>query len=408
MNAYHAVERTARDSYGRLIAYLAVRWRDLSAAEDALADAFLAALETWPRIGVPDKPEAWLLTAARRRLIDGARRARVRANAAPMLLAMAKEAQQLASSGIEFPDERLKMLFICAHPDIDPLVRTPLMLQSVLGIDAARIASAFVVKPSTMGQRLSRAKAKLRNEQISFDLPDAGELPQRLDSVLEAIYAAYGSGWEDVAGVDPRRKGLAEEAIYLGRLLVQFMPSEPEVLGLVALMLHCEARRDARRNKSGSYVPLLEQDMSLWSRTMIEEAERCLSKAAQAGRIGRFQLEAAIQSVHSQRAWTGSTEWQEIALLYEGLVRLAPTIGASVGRAAAFAESFGAGKGLELLESIPAEAVKEYQPYWALSAHLFKRLHKSEEARAAYSRAIGLCTDPSIREFLKHQACQVQ
>lgn len=407
MNAHRAIEQTARDSYGRLIAYLAVRWRDLAAAEDALADAFLAAIETWPHIGVPDKPEAWLLTAARRRLIDGARRARVHENAAPTLLAMAEEAQALACSDIEFPDERLKMLFICAHPEIDPVVRTPLMLQTVLGIDAARIASAFVVKPSTMGQRLTRAKAKIRESHINFELPDATELPKRLDAVLEAIYAAYGSGWDDVTGVDPRRKGLAEEAIYMGRVLLQFMPAEPEVLGLLALMLHCEARRDARRNETGSYIPLSEQDISLWSRPMIEEAERCLSKAAQAGRIGRFQLEAAIQSVHAQRAWTGRTEWEEIALLYEGLVRLAPTIGALVGRAAAVAEARSAERGLALLDEIPAEAIKSYQPYWALSAHLFKRMQKYEEARAAYSLAIGLCTDPSIREFLNHQASQV-
>jgi predicted RNA polymerase sigma factor len=200
---------------------------------------------------------------------------------------------------------------------------------------------------------------------------------------------------------------LAEEAIYMGRLLLRFMPAEPEVQGLLALMLHCEARRDARRNATGHYVPLSEQDISLWSRTMIKEAERCLSDAAQASRIGRFQLEAAIQSVHAQRAWTGRTEWEEIALLYEGLVRLAPTIGVLVGRAAAVAEARGVDRGLELLEAIPTDAIKSYQPYWALTAHLFKRMQRYEEARTAYSRAIGLCTDPSIREFLNQQACQI-
>jgi len=405
MDAHNAIEQAARDSYGRLVAYLTVRWRDLAAAEDALADAFLAALEAWPRTGVPNKPEAWLLTAARRRLIDGARRARVQANAAPALLAMAEEARQLASSAeIEFPDERLKMLFICAHPEIDPAVRTPLMLQSVLGIDAARIASAFVVKPSTMGQRLTRAKAKIRGERIRFEVPGADQLPQRLDAVLEAIYAAYGSGWDDVTGVDPRRKGLAEEAICIGRLLARFMPAEPEVQGLLALMLHCEARRDARRNEAGSYVPLSGQDIALWSKAMIGEAERCLHNAAQAGRVGRFQLEAAIQSVHAQRAWTGRIEWEQIALLYEGLVRLAPTVGALVGRAAAVAEVRGADEGLALLREIPAEAVKSYQPYWALAAHLFKRAERAGEARDAYGRAIGLCTDPSVREYLARQA----
>lgn len=360
MDIRQAVEQTARDSYGRLMAYLAVRWRDLGAAEDAIADAFLAALESWPIHGVPDNPEAWLLTAAHRRLVDGLRRTRLQDKVAPALQAMAEEAQRLAASRIEFPDERLKMLFMCAHPDIDPIVRAPLMLQAVLGIDAARIASAFVVKPSTMGQRLTRAKNKIRSENMKLEFPDVEELPQRLDSVLEVIYAAYGRGWdEDVSGVDSHRKGLSEEAIYLGQLLMRFLPAEPEAQGLLALMLYCESRRDARRSKDGHYVPISEQDPSLWSRSMIMEAERCLSSAAQAGKMGRFQLEAAIQSLHVQRAWSGRTEWDKIALLYEGLVRMAPTIGALVGRAASAAEAYGADKGWALLEAIPARKRSE-------------------------------------------------
>lgn len=404
MDALRAIEQAARDSYGRLLAFLAARSRDVAAAEDALADAFRTALVTWPRTGVPDKPEAWLLTAARRRLIDGARRARVQEDALPTLLAVADTAQDLASTGIMFPDERLKLLFICAHPAIDAAARTPLMLQTVLGLDAARIASAFLVRPSAMGQRLARAKTKIRDAGIAFELPEAKELPPRLDAVLAAIYAAYGSGWDDVAGADPRRKGLAVEAIGLARLLLRLMPAEPEAQGLLALMLHCEARRNARRTETGSYVPLSEQDVMLWSRPMIEEAEQFLTAAAHAGRIGRFQLEAAIQSVHAGRASTGRTDWEAIALLYEGLVRLAPTIGALVGRAAAVAEARGPATGWGLLEAIPAEAVKSYQPYWALAAHLLKRMQRSGEADAAYSRAIGLCEDPAMREFLARQA----
>ncbi|NQX66394.1 RNA polymerase subunit sigma-70 [Paenibacillus alba] len=407
MNAHQMIEQTARDSYGRLVAFLAVRWRDPAAAEDALADAFLAALKAWPATGVPEHPETWLLTVAQRRLIDGTRHARVHAGAEQALIAMANNMQQLAGLEASFPDERLKMLFICAHPEIDPAVRTPLMLQSVLGLDAARIASAFVVKPATMGQRLTRAKAKLKSDGIRFDLPGKDEWPERLDAVLEAIYAAYGSGWDDIAGVDPRRKGLTEEAIYLGRLIVRFIPGEPEALGLLALMLHCEARRQARRDEVGGYVPISEQDHSRWSIEMIEEAEHCLRTAAQGNRIGRFQLEAAIQSVHAQRAWTGCTEWEEIALLYEGLVGIAPTIGTIVGRAAAVAEARGAETGMALLDELPAEAVKSYQPYWALSAHLFKRMKRFEEARASYSRAIGLCMDPSIRAFLEKQFANI-
>jgi RNA polymerase sigma-70 factor (ECF subfamily) len=399
-DARRAVELAARDSYGRLLAYLAARSRDLAAAEDGLADAFRAALETWPRNGVPRRPEAWLLTAARRRLIDTARHARVQADALPTLASLADEASELANSLEMFPDERLELLFICAHPAINPAARTPLMLQTVLGLDAARIAAAFVVPAATMGQRLSRAKAKIRLARIRFQLPQPEDLPSRLDAVLEAVYAAYGSGWDDVAGADPRRRGLATESIELGRLLMQLLPEEPEVQGLVALMLHCEARRDARRTADGAYVPLSEQDVQRWSQPTIDEAERYLAQAARVGRVGRFQLEAAIQSVHAQRARTGRTDWEAVALLYEGLTRLAPTLGAQVGRAAAVAEARGPAAGWILLSSLATEAVASYQPYWAVAAHLLDRLQRTDDARVAYDRAIGLCGDPAVRDFL--------
>src|SRR6185437_2490245 len=404
MDARRAVEQAARDSYGRLLAFLAARSRDLAAAEDALGDAFRAALEAWPQSGMPDKPEAWLLTAARRRLIDGVRHARVQADAAPTLLAITEEAQAVASAETIFPDERLKLLFICAHPAIDASARTPLMLQTVLGLDAARIASAFLVQPAAMGQRLSRAKAKIRDAGIAFAVPEPSELAPRLDAVLEAIYAAYGRGWDDVTGADPRRKGLALEALELGRLLLRLLPGEPEAQGLLALMLHCEARRAARRSADGAYVPLSEQDMTLWSVPLIDEAQALLSCAERTGRIGRFQLEAAIQSVHASRAWSGHTDWQAIALLYEGLVRLAPTIGALVGRAAAIAAARGAEHGWALLQEVPAAAVTGYQPYWALAAHLLKRMGRMGDSADAYGRAIALCEDAAMRDFLAGQA----
>lgn len=403
LDARAAVERAARDASRRLIAFLAARSRDMAGAEDALADAFLAALDSWPRTGVPAKPEAWLLTVARCRLVDVARHARVRADAQPMLLAAADVAAELAHGEIAFPDERLKLLFICAHPAIDAAARTPLMLQTVLGLEAARIASAFLIKPATMGQRLSRAKTKIRDAGISYELPEAKDLPARLDAVFEAIYAAYGSGWDDVAGADPRRRGVSDEALELGRLLHRLLPGEPEAQGLLALMLHCEARRSARRAPDAAYVPLSEQDTSRWSRPMIEEAETLLARAAEAGRIGRFQLEAAIQSMHARRRLTGGTDWEAIALLYEGLVRLAPTVGARLGRAAALAEARGAAHAWAALETLPADTIKDHQPYWALAAHVLERLGRLDQARAAYNRAIGLCTDPAMREFLSQK-----
>jgi RNA polymerase sigma-70 factor (ECF subfamily) len=407
MHAPSAVDQAARASYSRLLAFLAARSCDVAAAEDALADAFRAALESWPHSGVPDKPEAWLLTAARRRLLDGIRHARVHGEAVPTLLALADEAQKIATNEVAFPDERLKLLFVCAHPAIDARAHTPLMLQVVLGLDAARIASACLVPPAAVSQRLTRAKAKIRDACIAFELPEAIELSPRVGAVLEAIYAAYGRGWDDVAGADPRRKGLSMEAIELGRLLVQLLPTEPEAQGLLALMLHCEARREARRTPRGAYVPLSEQDARRWSLPMIEEAENVLAKAAESGRIGRFQLEAAIQSAHARRRITNVTDWQAIAQLYEGLARLAPTIGALVGRAAATGEAQGAVAGWQLLDSIAKDAVTNYQPYWAVAAHLLKRMGQSDQAAAAYQKAIGLCEDPAMRTFLMERSGQV-
>jgi predicted RNA polymerase sigma factor len=375
----------------------------VAAAEDALGDALLAALESWPRAGVPDNPDAWLLAAARRQLIDAARHAKVEAGAAPGLELIVAQARGNAAIDPTFPDERLKLLFVCSHPAIDEAARTPLMLQTVLGLDAARIASAFLVSPTTMSQRLVRVKARIREAGIRFEVPDARELPalpSRVEAVLEAIYAAFGSGWEDVAGADPRRRGLAEEAIWLGRLVARLLPGEPEALGLLALMLHCEARRPARRDAGGGYVPLSRQDVALWARPMVEEAEKILATASRAGRSGRFQLEAAIQSAHARRIVSGETDWEAIALLYEGVLLCAATIGARVGHAAALAEVRGADAGLAAIDAIPRESIATYQPYWALRAHLLKRLGRDAEAAQAFERAIGLSEDRAVREFL--------
>ena len=257
--AHRAVEAAARQSYGRLVALLAARTRDLAGAEDALADALLAALNTWARDGIPNNPQAWLLTAARNRLLDHARHLEVRGQSAPTLEILADELYE-ASDPDALPDERLKLLLVCAHPAIDPDMHTPLMLQTVLGLDAVAIGRAFLVSPKAMGQRLVRAKTKIRQARIAFELPAADQIPQRLEAVLNAIYAAYGSSWEDAAARDQRAVGLAEEAIWLARVLRDAMPDEPEVRGLLALLLHCEARRPARRGADGRFVPLSEQD----------------------------------------------------------------------------------------------------------------------------------------------------
>ena len=392
------IERVARESYGRLVAYLSVHTHDLASAEDALSNALVSALTHWPRDGVPQTPEAWLMTAARRSLIDAIRHQRVALASEPTLKLLQEHTETMMET--EFPDERLKLLFVCAHPAIDPAMHTPLMMQTVLGLDAARIGQTFLIAPKTMGQRLFRAKTKIRSGGIPFEIPQERDLPERLDAVVEAIYAAFGIGWDDMAGTDQRGRNLAEEAIWLARVLLQLMPSEGEVQGLLALMLHCEARRPARRGPDGRYIPLSEQDPKLWSLPLIQEAERHLAEAFKQGRIGRFQLEAAIQSVHAERARTGRTDWPAVARFYEQLVRISPALGTRIGYAAAIAEANGPKAGLDLLDDIEAEAVSGYQPYWAVRAHLLQRLGRSAEASDAYDRAIGLAEDHAVREFL--------
>lgn len=398
-DTHRTIERVARESYGRLVAYLSARTHDVAAAEDALSEALLKALTVWPRDGLPQNPEAWLLTAARNSIIDLIRHQHVVSESEPTLLSLTKDSTEMNVSA-EFPDERLKLLFVCAHPAIDPAMHTPLMLQTVLGLDAARIAGAFLISPKNMGQRLVRAKIKIRHGGIRFEVPDKRELPARLEAVLEAIYAAFGIGWDDMAGIDQRGRDLAEEAIWLARVLLQLIPNEPEVRGLLALMLYCESRRAARRGPDRDYIPLSEQDTKQWSKPLIAEAEQHLKAAFQSGRPGRFQLEAAIQSVHAERSQTGRTDWTAIAAFYQQLVRISPTLGRLTGYAAALAEATGPQSGLTVLHGLEPESVSSYQPYWAVRAHLLQRLGKTSEALDAYNRAIGLAEDPAVRRFL--------
>jgi RNA polymerase sigma factor (sigma-70 family) len=395
-----AIEAVVRNSYGRLIAYLAARSGDVAGAEDALSDAFVKALERWPMDGIPQKPEAWLMHVARNRIIDAARRNQVRQSSQELLQQIAEEAQAVAATHEQFPDERLKLLFVCAHPAIDAAARTPLMLQTVLGVDAARIASAFLVSPAAMGQRLVRAKNKIRDAAIPFRVPDPPEWSERVSFVLDAIYTAYTTGWESLTDTTSTHQALAEEAIAIGRTLVQLMPAEPEAHGLLALMLHCEARCAARYTGHGEFVPLDRQDTARWSQPMIGEAEKHLRVASSFKRMGRYQLEAAIQSIHASRAVSGSINWPEIALLYEGLVQVAPGIGSLVGRAVAIAQAGKPAAGLAALEEIPASRVVNYQPYWAARAHLLQLLNRNDEAQKAFTRAASLTDDPALREYL--------
>lgn len=404
--ATRRVEQAVRESYGRLVAILSARGRDIAAAEDVLADAILAALEQWPEQGIPDRPEAWLLAVARRRWIDRTRRATTDQALARSLTLLTDIVDEIDLAAPVFPDERLRLLFVCAHPAIDPAIHAALMLQTVLGLNAARIADAFVVSPEAMGRRLTRAKMKIRDAGIGFELPEQRELAGRLDPVLDAIYAAYGSGWDGPAD-DSQRHDLAAEAIWLGRTLAELMPQEPEVLGLLALMLHLEARSKARRAPNGAYVPLSEQDTSRWSPAKLAEAEATLARAGALGRPGRYQLEAAIQSAHAGRRLTGQPDRATIATLYDRLYRPSPRVGVAVGRAAALAEAFGTEAGLRCLAEIDASRVATYQPYWAVRADLLARADARGEAIEAYDRAIALAADTAVRSYLTERRARL-
>jgi RNA polymerase sigma-70 factor (ECF subfamily) len=396
--AAELAEAVARRSYGKLVAFLAARTGDVAAAEDALADAFAAALVDWPVSGIPRNPEAWLTAVGRRRLIDAARRRRTRGEAADHLRLLAEELDQsMDDAGI--PDERLALMFACAHPAIDPTVRSPLMMQTILGFDAAAIGSAFLVAPAAMGQRLVRAKAKIRQAGIPLRVPERAEMPERLDAVLAAIYAAFAGGWLDAA-----RRNLAEEALWLGRLVVSLLPDEPEALGLLALMLHAEARHPARRGEAGAYVPLAEQDTTRWDLGMTEEAEALLLRASTMGMIGRYQLEAAVQSAHAARRLTGWTDWAAIERLYDALATITDSPVVAINRSVAIAELRGAEAGLACLDALAMDRrLAEYQPYWAARADLLARSGKTDAADQAYQRAIGLEPDQAVRDFLQRR-----
>jgi RNA polymerase sigma-70 factor (ECF subfamily) len=397
-DARRAAEAAARASYGRLLSILAARTRDIAAAEDALSEAFIAALRAWPRSGVPENPDAWLITAARNNLKNAARhQGVVDASATDLALLL----DDSASEATDIPDDRLKLLFVCAHPAIDETVRTPLMLQTVMGIDAAKIAAAFLVAPATMGQRLVRAKAKIRDAGLRFEVPTAADMPARLHDVLNAIYAAYGTSWDAVTGADTGSRDLAEEAMFLSRLVVALLPEEPEARGLLALMLYCESRRAARRGADGRFIPLKQQDAALWSRAMIVEAEQQLTTAARSSVFGRYQCEAAIQSVHAQRPITGRTNHQALITLYGLLATHCPSIGVLVAQAAAMVEAGEAAQALVVLRRLVAADVAGYQPYWVTLAAALAAAGESTSAALALERAIGLTEDPTVRAFLR-------
>jgi RNA polymerase sigma-70 factor (ECF subfamily) len=399
--AWRAAECAARESYGKLLALLAVRSNDVAAAEDALADAFAAALARWPETGVPNSPDAWLLTAARRRLVDGARHQQATDRVHAAVVAELTPTRAEIDEASDVPDHRLALMLACTHPAIDAGVRAPLILQAVLGFDARRIAAAFMQSPDAMAQRLVRAKRKIRDAKISMPVPDLAAMPERLDAVLDAIYVAYADGWGNPQDLTMDRQGLTGEAIRLARVVVELADHEPEPLGLLALLLYVDARRRAHRPAAGGYVPLTDQQPAAWDGALIDEAEGLLTRAASVERTGRFQLEAAIQSVHGARRRTGTTDWAALLLLYDDLLRRTGSDVVATNRAVVLAAVHGPAAGISALDAIRvAGRVESYQPFWAARAELCTRLGDRPAAHDAYQRAIGLAADPDVRRFL--------
>ncbi|GGE87693.1 RNA polymerase sigma factor [Mycetocola zhadangensis] len=403
--AREAAEQVVRNSYGRLLALLAARSGDIAAAEDALADALERAVTIWPATGAPANPEGWIFTVARNRLRDHYRSAAAQTSVVLHDVNGFDETWDDISID-SIPDERLALLFACAHPAIDPAMRTPLMLQTVLGLDANLIADAYVIPRPAMAQRLVRTKRRIRDTRIPFHVPDRSEMPARLTAVLEAVYGAYAIDWRGISGTT-LRDSLASEAVYLAELIADLLPNEPEALGLAALLRLSSSRASARVEPSGEPIPLDEQDLSLWDAVAIERGETYLRSAYALRQIGRFQLEAAIESAHCARAKTGRTDHRALLALYDALLHVAPSLGAQVARAATIAELNGPEAGVAALDGISSAGVERFQPAWATRAHLLAQAGNTVDAVHAYEKAISLTTDAWTRTWLRERATRV-
>lgn len=403
------LERAFRADYGRILAALAVRFRDIGRAEEALGEALAAAAERWAVKGAPADPAAWLYRVAERRALDATRRHRRRAATRDALadhtrLLAGERTDPAAGRITAVPDDRLKLMFACCHPAIDARVRAPLTLQTVAGLDARRIARAFLVSERAMAQRLVRAKRKIRQARIPFREPEPADLAARLEGVLAVIYLIYNEGHSDAATADPERAALCREALWLGRVLVHLMPGEPEPLGLLSLMLYAQSRTRTRVGADGVLIPLADQDTTRWDRGQMVAAGQLLGQAAALARPGPYQTQAAIQSAHAARAATGRTDWPAIAGLYDALMTMTPTPVVALNRAVALSYARDAAAGLEALDAIAdTKALAAYQPYWAARADMLARVGRATDARAAYDRALVLTLDEPERAFLKQR-----
>jgi len=402
------IESLYRSESGRVLATLVRLLGDLDLAEEAMHEAFAAALEFWSQTGIPDKPRPWLISTARFKAIDGIRR-RARFNGAQRDLAAHMESRVDAFGGTEetgdeeIEDDRLRLIFTCCHPALPPEGQVALTLREICGLTTEEIARAFLVSPAALAQRIVRAKAKIRETPIPYEVPAPQELPERLDAVLQVIYLVFNEGYSATAGTEVTRAGITGEAIRLGRLLAGLQP-EPEVIGLLALMLLQESRRAARASPAGELILLEHQDRALWNREQIAEGVGLVEKALSSRRFGPYTLQAAIAAVHAEAESTAATDWRQIVALYNQLVRIHPSPVAYLNRAVAIAMCDGPEAGLAHIDALLEHGeLANYYLAHSARAELYRRLGRTAEARASYERALALTQQEPERQFLQER-----
>ncbi|MFL1593429.1 sigma-70 family RNA polymerase sigma factor [Rhodococcus ruber] len=398
------IARVFRSEHGRAVAVLVRAFGDIDLAEESVQDAFAVAVARWPADGLPPSPAGWIVTTARRRAIDRLRRENARAGKHAEAARLHEAGTSAVDEENAVPDDRLRLIFTCCHPALAPAARVALTLRLLGGLSTADIAHAFLVPEKTMAQRLVRAKGKIRDARIPYRVPGPAELPARLASVLAVVYLVFTEGHTAAGGDRLVRDDLCVEAVRLARLLAELLPDEPEVLGLLALLLLTDARRPARTNADGDLIPLAAQDRTLWDRDLITEGQSLVRRCLQLRRPGPYQIQAAIAAVHSDAATVETTDWRQVVALYDQLLVVAPTPVAALHRAVAVAEVDGPAAGLDLVDSLDLD---RYHLWNAVRADLLRRLGRLPEAVAAYDAALVRATNAAERGFLQRRRAEL-